>query len=76
MSFKGQIPDVFACTILIGQFCKTGQTNKATRVMEILETSGAVPVVRAYNVLISGYCKSGEIDKALQHLERMSVSPD
>ncbi|KAI8548479.1 hypothetical protein RHMOL_Rhmol07G0276800 [Rhododendron molle] len=42
MVSRGDIPDIIPCTNLIRGFCQIGNTEKATRVMQIVEESGPV----------------------------------
>ncbi|KAJ6761592.1 ATPASE EXPRESSION PROTEIN 3 [Salix koriyanagi] len=69
MVTKGYQPDVM-CTKLIKGFFNSRNTEKAARVMEILEKHGK-PDVFAYNAVISGFCKANRIESANKVLDRM-----
>ena len=78
MVANGCKPDVVMCTKLIKKFFQERKSNKAVRVMEILEKCGE-PDVFAYNALISGFCKANQIElanKVLDRLRSRGFSPD
>ena len=53
---RGYKPDVILCTKLIKGLFTSKRTEKAVRVMEILEQYGD-PDSFAYNAVISGFCR-------------------
>ncbi|KAL5068773.1 hypothetical protein RYX36_019660, partial [Vicia faba] len=60
---RGYKPDAILCTILINGFFNSKKTQKAIRVMEILEKHGQADVF-AYEALLNGYCKADIVDAA------------
>ncbi|KAL5081643.1 hypothetical protein RYX36_010064 [Vicia faba] len=60
---RGYKPDAILCTKLINGFFNSKKTQKAIRVMEILEKPGQADVF-AYEALLNGYCKVDIVDAA------------
>ncbi|KAL5076796.1 hypothetical protein RYX36_015780 [Vicia faba] len=60
---RGYKPDAILCTKLINGFFNSKKTQKANRVMEILEKHGQADVF-AYEALLNGYCKADIVDAA------------
>ncbi|KAL5098135.1 hypothetical protein RYX36_002462 [Vicia faba] len=60
---RGYKPDAILCTKLINGFFNSKKTQKAIRVMEILEKHGQADVF-AYEALLNGYCKADIVDAA------------
>ncbi|KAL5076795.1 hypothetical protein RYX36_015779 [Vicia faba] len=64
---RGYKPDAILCTKLINGFFNSKKTQKAIRVMEILEKHGQADVF-AYEALLNGYCKADIVYAANKNL--------
>ncbi|XP_031248665.1 pentatricopeptide repeat-containing protein At1g09820-like [Pistacia vera] len=66
------VPNIVTYSILINGLCKTGQLEKANKLLSYMEEKGCAPNVVTFTMLIFGFLKNNEIPKVVDLLRKMA----
>jgi len=59
-------PNKLTYTTLMFAYCKSGNSEEASKLFDEMVSSGIVPDSVSYNTIISGCCKADSLDKAIE----------
>ncbi|CAH2080435.1 unnamed protein product [Thlaspi arvense] len=73
------VPDSVTYGIIINGLCRTGNVDRAVRLLRVMEETNCKPSVLIYNTVIDNLCKDRMIDEALNlfaEMKEKDICPD
>ncbi|GFZ02975.1 pentatricopeptide repeat (PPR) superfamily protein [Actinidia rufa] len=73
----GIVPDVYACTIMVGAYCRDGRVGKAVEFVKEMGDLGFEPNAVTYHCLINGCVELGDgkgVETVLELMDQKGVS--